>query len=252
MLLALLPVPLLVSMVEHEMQLTFLAFHFQRSRTRPGQSKSKSEKFGPLHEDKAVAYPMHPAQPRATYTEVQGTSPVTLSRPYGVPSVATRSGPQPPLMGSGGSGSWNKKLKDEDPRIGGSRSMSRPSKSMTVSDLHQGNYHHHLDKSSIVSAPLSRSGPGGNHYRDRSGGRTRDSDLGHAEGEGLSRRSDRSEANHRNDSLKREPGYKHDQAYTIATDGPYRRDVPGGDPHQKDAMPKVPIAVKSLTTVTYV
>ncbi|KAG0612009.1 hypothetical protein M758_7G183400 [Ceratodon purpureus] len=213
-----------------------------RSRSRPGQSKSKSEKFGPLHEDKAVAYPMHAAQPRATYTEVQGTSPVTLSRPYGVPSVATRSGPQPPLMGSGGSGSWNKKLKDEDPRTGGSRSMSRPSKAMTVSDLHQGNYNHHLDKSIIVSAPLSRNGPGGNYYRDRGGGRTRDSDLGHAEGEGLNRRSDRSEANHKNDLLKREPGYKHDQAFAIASDGPHRRDVPPVDPHQRDAMSKVPIA----------
>jgi hypothetical protein len=229
-----------------------LAHRFQRSRSRPGQSKSKSEKFGPLHEDKAVAYPMHAAQPRATYTEVQGTSPVTLSRPYGVPSVATRSGPQPPLMGSGGSGSWNKKLKDDDPRTGGSRSMSRPSKSMTVSDLQQGSYHHQVDKSSIASAALSRNGPGGNHYRDRSAGRTRDSDLGNAEGEGLSRRSDRSEGNHRNDLSKREPGYKHDQAYTIATDGPYRRDVPAVDPHQRDTLSKVPIAVKSLTTVTYV
>ena len=233
------------------MRLTFLVYRLQRSRSRPGQSKSKSEKFGPLHEDKAVAYPMHAAQPRATYTEVQGTSPVALGRPYGVPSVATRSGPQHALMGSGGSGSWNKKLKDEDPRTGGSRSMSRPSKAMTVSDLHQGNYHQQVDKSSIASAPLSRNGPGGNHYRDRGSGRTRDSDLGHAEGEGLSRRSDRSEANHRNDLSKRDPGFKHDQAYTI-TDGPYRRDVPAVDPHQRDAMSKVPIAVKSLTTVTYV
>jgi hypothetical protein len=130
--------------------------------------------------------------------------------------------------------------------------MSRPSKALTVSDLHQGNYHHQVDKSSIASAALSRNGPGGNHHRDRAGERTRDSDLGHAEGEGLSRRSDRSEANHKNDLSKREPGYKQDQAYTIATDGPYRRDAPAVDAHQREAMSKVPIAVKSLTTVTYV
>ena len=157
-------------------------------------------------------------------------------------------------MGSGGSGSWNKKLRDEDLRAGGSRSMSRPSKAMTVADLHQGNYHHQMDKASIVSAPLSRNGPGGNYYRERSGGRTRESDLGHGEaGEGMSRRSDRSEANHKNDLSKREPSSKSDQdGYTIATDGPYRRDVPTVDPQQRDGMSKVPIAVKSLTTVTYV
>lgn len=151
----------------------------QRSRTRPGQSKSKSEKFGPLHEDKAVAYAMHAAPPRGSYVDVQGTSPVTLSRPYGVSGVGARSGPQPPLSASAG-GSWNKKLRDEDPRAGGSRSMSR--KTMTISDLHQGNYGHQVDKASIVSAPAIRNGPvggSGNQYRDRGGGtRTRDSDLG--------------------------------------------------------------------------
>lgn len=229
------------------MQLIFFAYRLQRSRTRPGQSKSKSEKFGPLHEDKAVAYAMHAAQPRGSYVEVQGTSPVTLSRPYGLPSVATRSGPQPPLSASAAGGSWNKKHRDEDPRTGGSRSMSR--KTMTVADLHQGNYGHQVDKSS-VTAPLNRNGPGVNHYRDR-GGRTRDSDVGHNEGGALSRRSDRSEANHKSDLSKRDSSYKHDQSYTIANDGPYRRDVPAVDSHQRDS--KVPIVVTSLKpTITYV
>lgn len=232
-----------------ETLLIFFAFCLQRSRTRPGQSKSKSEKFGPLHEDKTVAYAMHAAQPRGSFVEVQGTSPVTLSRPYGVPSVATRSGPQPPLSASAAGGPWNKKHRDEDPRTGGSRSMSR--KTMTVADLHQGNYGHLGDKPSLASALANRNGPGGNHYRDRGSGRTRDSDVGHNEGGTLGRRSDRSDANHKNDLSKREPSYKHDQPYTTANDGPYRRDVPAVDSHQRDS--KVPIVVTSLKpTITYI
>jgi len=180
--------------------------------------------------------------------EVQGTSPVTLSRPYGIPSVATRSGPQPPLSASAAGGSW-KKHRDEDPRTGASRSMSR--KTMTVADLHQGNYGHQFDKPGVVSAPANRNGPGGNHYRDRGGGRTRDNDVGHTEGGILGRRSDRSEATHKNDLSKRESSYKHDQPYTTANDGPYRRDVPAVDSHQRDS--KVPIVVTSLKpTITYV
>lgn len=228
-----------------ETQRVFFACGLQRSRTRPGQSKSKSEKFGPLHEDKAVAYAMHAAQPRGSYVEVQGTSPVTLSRPYGVSAVA-RSGPQPHLSAGAAGGSWNKKHRDEDPRSGASRSMSR--KTMTVADLHQGNYGHQVDKASIVSAPAHRNGPGGNHYRDR-GGRTRDSDVAHTDA--LGRRSDRSEGNHKSDLSKRDSSYKHDQPYTIANDGPYRRDVPAVDSLHRDS--KVPIVVTSLKpTITYV
>ncbi|XP_024384527.1 probable serine/threonine-protein kinase At1g54610 isoform X2 [Physcomitrium patens] len=223
-----------------------LAASLAYRRSRPGQNKSKSEKFGPLHEDKAVAYPMYHAQSRATqtFTGVQGTSPVTLGRQYGIPSAATRSGPQAPLSGSVGGGSWNKKHRDDDGRSG-SRSMSRPSKSITVSDLHQGNYSHGADKWSLSSAAGSRNGPSGNHYRDRGAGRTRDGDAGHMEGaEGLSRRGDRFEAAHKNDLSKREGSYKHDQPYTVAIDGPHRRDVASVDPHSRDSMSKVPIANK--------
>uniref|UniRef100_A0A7I4EJ94 Protein kinase domain-containing protein n=1 Tax=Physcomitrium patens TaxID=3218 RepID=A0A7I4EJ94_PHYPA len=226
-----------------------LAASLAHRRNRPGQNKSKSEKFGPLHEDKAVAYPMHYAQPRATQTfmEVQGTSPVALGRSYGVSSAAVRSGPQAPLGGSMGAGSWNKKHKDDDGRSG-SRSMSRPNKSLTVSDLHQGNYHG-VDKSNMLGAAGSRNG--GNHFRDRGIGRT--GDGGHMEGgDGLSRRGERFETAHKNELSKRDSSYKHDQPYTIATHGSHRRDVAAVDSHQRDSLSKVPIAVKSLTTVTYV
>lgn len=205
--------------------------------------KSKSEKFAPLHEDSAVAFPMHPPQARPRFMEVQGTSPVGLTRPYAVPNISTQSGPQLPLNASIAGSSWSKKQKEEEVRTAPLRVSSRSTKSLSVSDYNQGNYpQQQADLSS--NSVGARNGAGGNHYRERASGRTRDSDVGHNDGELHNRRGDRFEGNHKTDlSSKREPSYKHDQAFMIATDGPYRRDLSAVDSHQRDSQSKVPISV---------
>lgn len=230
----------IVNYVSHE---TSYYVGMQKRRNPQGGVKSKSEKFAPLHEDSAVAFPMHPPQARPRFMEVQGTSPVGLTRPYAVPNISTQSGPQLPLNASIAGSSWSKKQKEEEVRTAPLRVSSRSTKSMSVSDFNQGNYpQQQADLSS--NSVGARNGAGGNHYRERASGRTRDSDVGHNDGELHNRRGDRFEGNHKTDlSSKREPSYKHDQAFMIATDGPYRRDLSAVDSHQRDSQSKVPISV---------
>lgn len=68
----------------------------------------------------------------------------------------------------------------------------------------------------------------------------------------MSRRSARAEAGEKKESLKREGSQKVEQGYTVATEGPYGRNVGAVELHGREATCKVPMAVKSLTTVTYV
>lgn len=207
--------------------------------------KSKSEKFAPVHEDSALAFSMHPPhQPRQPYMGVHGTSPVAPGRSYAVPSISSRSGPQPGLSASIAGTSWSKKHKEDDVRMAPARPISRPTKSMTVSDFSQGQIPQQApDLSSISTLVAARNGAGGNHYRERGGGRIRDNDIGQKDGEQLIRRSDRHEGNNKNELSSKRDRYRHDQASMITSDGPYRRDLTAVDSHQRDAQSKVPSVV---------
>ncbi|CAK9233307.1 unnamed protein product [Sphagnum troendelagicum] len=104
-------------------------------------TKSKSEKFPPLQKDGTVAFSRHPPVARQPFTEVKGISPVQAIHSYAVPSISSQSGPELATNASLAGSSWKKKKhKGEDMYMAPSRPLSRPTKSMTVTEFSQAAY----------------------------------------------------------------------------------------------------------------
>lgn len=202
-------------------------------------SKSKSEKFAPLHEDSAVGFPIDPPRQGHITSEVRGTSPVPPARPFAAPSVSSRSGPQPMVNPNLPGASWAKKHKEEDLRMAPQRPLSRPTKSMTVSDFTQqaGYQQSGGDLSNFSSLVAARNGAP-DHHRERGSSR-RDRDG--ADGEPIKREShiskrDPSDKHDRSDRLEKRDhrtemsSFKRDQG----SDGPYQRDHSNADSHRRE------------------
>ncbi|CAM6108079.1 unnamed protein product [Calypogeia fissa] len=217
-----------------------LPMNLQKRRNSQGASKSKSEKFAPLHEDSAVGFPMEP--PRAQghlVSEARGSSPVMSGRAF---SVSSRSGPQPMVNPNLPGASWSKKHKEEDVRMAPPRPSSRPTKSMTVSDFTlQSSYQPSGgDLSNFSSLVAARNG--GDNHRERSS--RRDADGG--DGESTKRDSHRRDGSDKHDrsdrSYKRDHGndraYKRDHSNTSDHRREVRKskDVPTGVPHHSERI----------------
>jgi cyclin-dependent kinase 12/13 len=208
--------------------------------------KSKSEKFPPLHEDRAVAFSNHFSQAKQPFTEVKGTSPVQATR---VPSISSLSGPQPALSAGLAGNTWGKKHKEEDVRMAPSRAVSRPTKSMTVSDFSTAAYPQQAaDVSSISTRVVAGNGSGDNHYREQGGVKAQDSDVGNNGGK-VKRRSERHDMHSKIDMpLSQETTHTHDQASSMTFD-----DHKGVDSDQKDAnsLSKLPSTVIPSTPMVW-
>ncbi|KAG6548817.1 hypothetical protein Mapa_009578 [Marchantia paleacea] len=215
-----------------------MSMHKRRMNSQ-ASSKSKSEKFAPLHEDSAVGFPIDPPRQGHITSEVRGTSPVPPARPFAAPSVSSRSGPQPMVNPNLPGASWAKKHKEEDVRMAPQRPISRPTKSMTVSDFTQqaGYQQSGGDLSNFSSLVAARNGAP-DHHRERGSSR-RDRDG--ADGEPIKREShiskrDPSDKHDRSDRLEKRDhrtemsSFKRDQG----SDGPYQRDHSNADSHRRE------------------
>ncbi|BBN05880.1 cyclin-dependent kinase 12/13 [Marchantia polymorpha subsp. ruderalis] len=215
-----------------------MSMHKRRMNSQ-ASSKSKSEKFAPLHEDSAVGFPIDPPRQGHITSEVRGTSPVPPARPFAAPSVSSRSGPQPMVNPNLPGASWAKKHKEEDLRMAPQRPLSRPTKSMTVSDFTQqaGYQQSGGDLSNFSSLVAARNGAP-DHHRERGSSR-RDRDG--ADGEPIKREShiskrDPSDKHDRSDRLEKRDhrtemsSFKRDQG----SDGPYQRDHSNADSHRRE------------------
>ncbi|CAM6010137.1 unnamed protein product [Sphagnum balticum] len=201
-------------------------------------TKSKSEKFPPLQKDGTVAFSRHPPVARHPFTEVKDISPVQAIHSYAVPSISSQSGPELAPNASLAGNSWKKKKhKGEDMYMAPSRPLSRPTKSMTVTEFSQAAYPQQpADLSSISMLVAARNGASGNHYGGWDSRRAQDSDVIHYDGE-VNRQSERCDMHRMNEMLsKQERTYKHDQLSARTTYSPSKWDLSTGIHSQQEQM----------------
>ncbi|CAK9232295.1 unnamed protein product [Sphagnum troendelagicum] len=132
--------------------------------------------------------------------------------------------------------SWKKKKhKGEDIHMAPSHPLSRPTKSMTVTEFSQAAYPQQpADLSSISVLVAARNGTSGNHYGGWDSRRAQDSDVIHYDGE-VNRQSERRDMHRMNEMLsKQERTYKHDQLSARTTYSPSRWDISTVDSCQTD------------------
>ncbi|KAL2633778.1 hypothetical protein R1flu_005257 [Riccia fluitans] len=223
----------------------------RRRMNNTASSKSKSEKFAPLHEDSAVGFPIDPPRQGHITSEVRGTSPVPPVRPFAAPSISSRSGPQPMVNPNLPGASWAKKHKEEDPRMAPQRPIARPAKSMTVSDFtlpqQSGG-----DLSSFSSLVAARNGAADHHHHSHRSSSRRERDG--ADGESTRRESmskrDLSDKHDRSDRLEKRDhremsSFKRDQG----SDGPYQRDHSNADSHRREGRKTkdIPMGIPQYT-----
>jgi serine/threonine protein kinase len=214
-----------------------LAITLHKRRMNPqAATKSKSEKFPPLQKDGTVAFSRHPPVARQPFTEVKGISPVQAIHSYAVPSISSQSGPELATNASlAGNSLKKKKHKGEDMYMASSRPLSRPTKSMTVTEFSQAAYPQQpANLSSISMLVAARNGANGNHYGGWDSRRAQDSDVIHYDGE-VNRQSERRDMHRMNEMLsKQERTYKHDQLSARTTYSPSRWDSSTVDSCQTD------------------
>eukprot|EP00246_Nothoceros_aenigmaticus_P017844 TRINITY_DN89_c0_g1_i1.p1 TRINITY_DN89_c0_g1~~TRINITY_DN89_c0_g1_i1.p1 ORF type:complete len:841 (-),score=180.01 TRINITY_DN89_c0_g1_i1:419-2941(-) len=220
--------------------------HTMQKRRNQPSSKSKSEKFPPVHEDASGAFGADPS--RGHGGEGRGTSPAPPVRPY-LQTASTRSGPQPLVNPSTGT-AWNKKQKEEDPRLAPTRPTSRPTKSMTVSDFSsQATYGQQpaAELSGISSLVAARNGAAGDHPRERGSSRQRDKDgeaVRRSDTYGSSRREHADAGGRHRSDVKREhlDGQRADAPYKRESIQESYKNVDGLQDSRRDSrgVPKEP------------